>query len=189
MSGQVMSGQVRSGQVKSSQVKRSWKSFRSRPLVIFCTLLYFMNCQYFLDTWQIRHLSVTFWLLLFLWGSASETSGLVHLEPSKIAMKITRDKWFIGHWKYKWTRPEVSEADPQPELTWPDLSWPVLNWPQLTWPDRIWPNLTLHYLIPYQKCLQKFSERYLIQNWRYPYICLFSVRKEANKKADEHAEN
>ena len=28
-----------------------------------------------------------------------------------------------------------------------------------------------------QECLQKISERYIIQNWRYPYIYQISVRK------------
>ena len=30
------------------------------------------------------------------------------------------------------------------------------------------------------------SERFLIQNWRYPYIGLISVRKEATKQTDRH---
>ena len=78
-SSQVRSGQVRSGQVISGQVKRSWKSFSSRPLVIFCILLYFRNFQ---DSfWTLDKLGsflLFLGLLLFLRGSASETSGLVY---------------------------------------------------------------------------------------------------------------
>ena len=80
-SGQVLSGQVRSGQVSSGQVKRSWKSSSFRPLVIFLYIaVLFEFSVLILDTWQIWHFSVTFWLLLFLWGSASETSGLVSIR-------------------------------------------------------------------------------------------------------------
>ena len=35
-------------------------------------------------------------------------------------------------------------------------------------------------------CLPKISEIYIIQNWRYPYIDLISVRNEANKQTHRH---
>ena len=39
----------------------------------------------------------------------------------------------------------------------------------------------------YQECLQKVSERYIIQNRRYPYIGLISVRKwPTNRLTDKH---
>ena len=37
-----------------------------------------------------------------------------------------------------------------------------------------------------QECLQKVSERYIIQNWRYPNIGPISVRKWANEWTDRH---
>ena len=50
--GQIRSGQFNSDQVRSGQVKMSWKGFGT----------------------------VTYCFLLFLWGSASETSGLVFIS-------------------------------------------------------------------------------------------------------------
>ena len=36
-----------------------------------------------------------------------------------------------------------------------------------------------------QECLKKNSERYIIQKWRYPHICLISVREyQTNRLTD-----
>ena len=40
-----------------------------------------------------------------------------------------------------------------------------------------------------QEWLQKNSEFYLIQNWRYPYKCLILVRMSASLQTDRHTRN
>ena len=40
-----------------------------------------------------------------------------------------------------------------------------------------------------KKCVYKYSERYLIQSWRYSYICWISLRMYANYQADRHTKN
>ena len=37
-----------------------------------------------------------------------------------------------------------------------------------------------------QECIQNISEKFLIQNLRYPYICIIPVRKYANQQTDGH---
>ena len=41
----------------------------------------------------------------------------------------------------------------------------------------------------YQECVPTISERYVIQNWRYPYICLVSVRKQASLHTYRYTSN
>ena len=40
-----------------------------------------------------------------------------------------------------------------------------------------------------QEFVHKNSERYLIQSWRYSYICWISLRMYANYQADRHTKN
>ena len=47
----------------------------------------------------------------------------------------------------------------------------VTDWQTYKNSDLFWTSLPAS-----KKCLQKKSERYLIQNWIYPFICIISVR-------------
>ena len=76
------------------------------------------------------------------------------------------------------TRPEVSEADPREPKGNKIRGFKVKTRTQKLksqYVSSVKPRKTSEPMS--KECLQKISEKYIIQKWRYPNICLISVRK------------